>query len=116
MQKKKTEKKTRPRNHFLQCCKSTSIKTDKILIITNIRYTTYTFPSIIIIIIQGLTSYYNNHDTTYTPSFTNKDLNIAQHQNAIGWDNFAPGIISKIFQRVISRHYKLIKSTHIPTL
>ena len=48
--------------------------------------------------------------------FNNNDLSITQHQNAIGWDNFARGIISKTFQRAITSHYKQNKMKQLPIL
>ena len=104
---------TTPHDHFLQCFKSTSLQTNRLLLITNIFLTTHTPLSIVTIITKGLTSYYNGKDTTDTSRFTGKDLHIVQHQNAIGLDNFVKGSISKIFRREVARYYKQLNSTHI---
>ena len=78
--------------------------------------TTSTPQSIIVIIIQGLTSYYNGRDTKYILQFNNNDSSITQHQNNIDWDNFTRGRISKTFQRVITSYYKQKKMKQLPTL
>ena len=113
---KETESNTNPHDHFLQCHQSNIIKTKRLSLISNILLTTSTPQSIITIIIQGLTSYYNGQDTTDMSQFNNNDLSITQHQNAIGWDNFARGIISKTFQRAITSHYKQNKMKQLPKL
>ena len=82
--KKKTESNTTPHDHFLQCSQSNSIKTKRISFISNILLNTSTPQSIIAIIIQGLTSYYNGQDTTDTSNFTNTDITITQQQNTVG--------------------------------
>ena len=74
---KNIEDNTTPHNHFLQCYKFTSIKNDKISLISNILQNTYTHPSITVIIVRGLTSFYDGHDTIDTVSFYNNDLVIA---------------------------------------
>lgn len=112
---KEIENNTTLHNHFLQCYQSTAIKTNKLLLINNRLQIIHTPPSIITIIIQGLTSYYNGQDTKDTLKFNTKDLHIAQHQNAIGWYNFTRGRISKTLQRAIAYYYTVIRSINIPT-
>ena len=86
--------------------KTTSLQNNRLLLITNILITTHTFPSIVNIISQGVTSYYNGKYIMGTSHFDVRDLKIAQHQNAIEWDNFARGRMSKKIQRKIAAHYK----------
>ena len=89
-----------------------SLENDQLLLITNILITTRNPPSVVNIIIQGLTSYYNGKDTIDTSRFDGRYLKIAQHQNTIRLDNCARGRISKTFQREEALHYKnVIRST-----
>ena len=102
----KTESTTTPHNHFLQCSQSNIIKTKRLSLIDNILLNIFTPQSLINIIIQGFSSYYNGQDTTDTSNLLNNELYIAQNQNSIGWDNFARGRISTHFQKEITRHFK----------
>ena len=95
----KTESTTTPHDHFLQCSQSNIIKTKRLSLIENILLNTFTPQSLINIIIQGLSSYYNGQDTMDTSHLLNNDLYITQHQNAIGWDNLARGIINHFLER-----------------
>ena len=102
----KTESATTPHDHFLQYNQSTYIKTKRLSLIENILLNTFTPQSFVHIILQGISSYYNGNDTTDTSNLLHNDLNITQHQNAIGWDNFARGRLSTTFQTDINRHFK----------
>ena len=84
----KTKSTTTPHDHFLQCNQSNIIKIKRLSLIINILINTFNPQSLIHIIIEGISSYYNDHDTTDTSNLLNNDLVITQHQNAIGWDNF----------------------------
>ena len=112
---KETESTTTSHNHLFQYSQSTTIKTKRLSLISNILLNTSTPQSLITIIIQGLTSYYNGHDTTETFHSTNNNLSITQHQNTIGWDNFARGRISKTFRMAITSHYKKNKLKQLQT-
>ena len=95
---KETESNTTPHDHFIKCHQSNTIKTKRLSLISDILLTTSTPQSIIAIILQGMNLYYNSQDTIDTLNFNNNELSITLHQNAIGWDNFARGRISKTFQ------------------
>ena len=102
----KTESTTTPYDHFLQCSQSNIIKTKRLSLIDNILLNIFTPQSLINIIIQGFSFYYNGQDTTDTSNLLNNELYIAQNQNAIDWDNFVRGRISTNFQKEITRHFK----------
>ena len=111
---KETESNTTPHDQFLQCHQPNTIKTKILFLIYDKLLTTSTPQSIVTIKIQRLTSYYNGQDTTDILHFKNNELSITQHQNAIGWDNFVRGRISKTFLKVITSHYKQNKMKQLP--
>ena len=78
------EIKTTPHDHFLQYMNTTSLKSNRLSLITNILTRTHTPPSIENVIIQGPTFYYSGKDTIDTSRFDGRNLTIAQHQNVIG--------------------------------
>lgn len=54
-------------------------KNNRISLISSILQNTYTPSPITVIIIQGLISFYDGHNTTDTVRFYNNDMTIEQH-------------------------------------
>ena len=92
-------------DHFLVCSASEKNKLSRIAKLTACLTLQDTPKAIAAIIIRWIKSFYYESIQTPLTQLSPKLLNIQQHQDAIGWDHFARGRISRQLKEYMEMFY-----------